>query len=227
MTETGEIAKALAAFQAEMPTVSKSKTADTGAYKYAYADLADVSAVAAPLLSKQGLAFSCCPRRTEAGWEARGILLHTSGQRLAASLPIGGNSAQALGSSLTYARRYLYGAMTGLVTEKDDDGAAASRRAPEQKADQLKALQIDEPWYDTPKRSGGDRQVTADQLKKMHATFSDLGITDREKRLLYANDVLGLEGDKALTTSNDLSRSQASRVIEALVRDFEPQEATP
>jgi hypothetical protein len=39
--------------------------------------------------------------------------------------------------------------------------------------------------------------------------------------------VLGLSGDKALTTSNDLTRSQASRVIEALVKDSEQPFPTP
>jgi hypothetical protein len=216
MKETGEIAKALAAFQAEMPTVAKGKTADTGAYKYAYADLADVSAAAAPLLTKQGLAFSCCPRRTEAGWEARGILLHTSGQRLTASLPIGGNTAQALGSSLTYARRYLYGSMTGLVTEKDDDGAAASK-APAKKAARVKATPADDPWQDTPPREPGDRQVSGDQLKKIGAQMRELNITDRKAALLYVKDVIGRE----VESRNDLTRSEASKVIEALIKDAE------
>ena len=95
------------------------------------------------------------------------------------------------------------------------------------KAARVKATPEDDPFYDQPTKEPGDRQVSADQLKKMHATFSDLGITDRDKRLLYANDVLGLSGDKALTTSNDLSRSQASRVIEALMKDAEQPFPTP
>jgi hypothetical protein len=98
---------------------------------------------------------------------------------------------------------------------------------PEKKAERVKATPPDDPYYDAPAKEPGDRQVSADQLKKMHALFSELGIKEREKRLLYANDVLGLSGDKALTTSNDLTRSQASRVIEALVKDSEQPFPTP
>lgn len=127
---TGEIAKALAAFQDEMPVVPKNKKATVptkagGSYSYTYADLADVTSVAMPLMSKHGLSFSSCPRRTDHGYELVGLLLHTSGETLNGSLPIHGNQAQEIGSSLTYLRRYLLGCMTGLVTDDDDDGTAA------------------------------------------------------------------------------------------------------
>lgn len=127
---TAKIAEALAAFQAEMPTVAKSKTAKVptkagGSYTYTYAGLAEVMAAAMPILVSHGLAFSCCPQRGEHGYEIVGLLLHTSGESLTASLPLHGNQAQDIGSSLTYARRYLLGAMTGLVTDDDDDGNLA------------------------------------------------------------------------------------------------------
>lgn len=122
---TGEIAKALAEFQAEMPSIAKGKTADTGTYSYSYADLADITALAMPLLSQHGLAFSTCPKRGEHGYDVVGLLLHTSGERLEGALPLHGNQPQQIGSALTYARRYLLCSMTGLVTDDDDDGRAA------------------------------------------------------------------------------------------------------
>lgn len=224
MSETAKIAAALVAFQAEMPTVAKSKSAtvrsDKGNYSYTYAGLAEVSHAALPVLSKHGLAFSCVPEILERGPVLTGILLHTSGESLRGSLPLAtGGTPQQTGSALTYARRYLFGCMTGLITDDDDDGQLAARKPPAKKAERVKATPADDPWQDAPAKEPGDRQVTADQLKRLHATFSDLGITDRDRRLLYANDVLGLTGDKALTTSNDLSRSQAGRVIDALEAD--------
>jgi len=126
--ELDKLAKALAAFQAEAPIVAKSHTAsvrsEKGSYSYTYADLADVSAAAMPLLSKHGLSFTCLP----GPGELVGMLLHSSGQSLSARLPIGGNSPQQLGSSLTYMRRYLFGCMTGIVTDDDDDGQLASKQ---------------------------------------------------------------------------------------------------
>lgn len=128
---TGKIAQALADFQADMPAVSKNKKAEVptksgGKYTYTYADLADVSAQAMPLLRKNGLAFAACPRRTDHGYELVGILLHTSGESLQGALPLHGNQPQEIGSALTYARRYLLGCMTGLVTDDDDDAQAAN-----------------------------------------------------------------------------------------------------
>ena len=225
MSETAKIAQALVAFQSAMPTVAKGKTAnvrsDKGSYSYTYAGLAEVSHAALPILTEHGLAFSCVPEVIEGRPVLTGILLHVSGESLRGSLPLAtGGTPQQTGSAITYARRYLFGCMTGLITEDDDDGSLASK-APRKKAERVKATPLEDPYYDAPAREPGDRQVSGDQLKKMHATFSELGITERDKRLLYANDVLGLAGDKALTTSNDLSRSQASRVIEALVKDAE------
>ena len=41
-------------------------------------------------------------------------------------LPLAQNTPQGVGSALTYGRRYSLGCLTGLVTELDDDGNAAS-----------------------------------------------------------------------------------------------------
>jgi hypothetical protein len=99
VTGTGKIAEALAAFQAEMPKVAKSKTAKVptkagGSYSYTYAGLAEVSDAAMSLLPKHGLSFTACPRSADRGYELVGILLHTSGETLEGSLPLYGNSAQ-------------------------------------------------------------------------------------------------------------------------------------
>lgn len=141
MTETEttfgpELAAALAAFQADMPKVHKGKTARVptkggGSYSYDYADLADVTAVAMPKLAEHGLSFVSCPRQTERGYELVGTLVHKSGEHLTGALPLTGGTEQALGSSLTYLRRYLLGSMTGIVTDDDEDGAAATH-APRQ-----------------------------------------------------------------------------------------------
>lgn len=131
--ETDQLAAALAALQSELPFVHKGKTARVpmksgGSYSYTYADLGDVTKAIVPLLTKNGLAFSCCPRVNErGGYELAGVLLHTSGQRLEGALPVFGNQAQELGSGLTYARRYLLGCMTGVVTDDDEDAQLATQ----------------------------------------------------------------------------------------------------
>lgn len=122
----GGLARALIAVQAELPWVAKTKTADMGNYSYTYADLADVTAAAFPLLTKHGLAFSCCPRITEkGGYEIVGVLLHDSGETREGALPLHGNDPQKLGGSITYMRRYLLGSMLGIVTDDDADARQA------------------------------------------------------------------------------------------------------
>jgi hypothetical protein len=221
--DQGALAKALAGFQAEVPTVVKTRTARVGQYSYTYAGLAEVSTAALPLLAKHGLAFTCSPRRTEAGgYELVGMLIHSSGEQVTGVLPIPGGTPQQLGSAITYARRYLLGALTGVVTDDDDDGQAAGQQGGK-RAERVRAAPTDDGWYDTPPTEPGDRQVTAEQLKKLHACFTDLGVTERDLRLAYANDVLGLAGDRALTSSNQLTRSQASKVIDAATREVVPR----
>lgn len=133
VTPHESLAAALVAFQADMPTVHKGQIAripgkdGRSGYSYQYADLADVAKVAHPLLAKHGLAFSTSPQHLDGvGFVLQGTLRHVSGGEDTGVLPITGRSAQDLGSSLTYLRRYLLGCMTGIVTDEDEDGGLAT-----------------------------------------------------------------------------------------------------
>lgn len=128
---------ALAAFQAEMPTVGKGRTARVptksgGAYTYSYADIADLSRIVIPLLSRHGLAFLCAPAMGQQGYELVGRLLHESGEEFSGSLPLYGNTSQDIGGSITYMRRYLLGCLTGVVTDEDTDAAGVPGDRPQQ-----------------------------------------------------------------------------------------------
>lgn len=117
---------ALAAVQAEIPHVAAKEEADAGSYSYKYADLAAVSAAVLPLLGRNGLAFTAWPTMNDQGkFVLRYELLHKSGQSKAGEYPIGGGNAQAVGSAITYARRYALCAVTGIAPKDDDDAAAA------------------------------------------------------------------------------------------------------
>lgn len=196
-----ELAVALAAFQAEAPTVSKGKTAKVptkagGSYSYTYANLADVVEAAYPLLSKHGLSFSCVPRTTERGYELAGILLHSSGESLEGSLPLSGNTPQELGSALTYMRRYLLGAMTGLVTDDDDDGAAASRRP------------------QAPARKETGEVATDAQQRALHAAA-----TSREWTRDDLMERLSRQFQRQITSTANLTKAEASQVLDKLKED--------
>lgn len=131
-TTSGALAKALAELQAEMPVIPKGQRAvvehkSGGSHSYTYASLHDVTKVMYPLLAKHGLSFTCAPQvRPDGTGTIGGVLLHSSGESISSSLPLFGRSAQEIGSSLTYARRYLLGCLTGVVTDDDEDGSLAN-----------------------------------------------------------------------------------------------------
>jgi hypothetical protein len=125
----GELAAALAAAQGEMTAASKDAT--NPHFKSRYATLASVwDAIRGPL-SQHGLSVSQVLESPEngVGVAVRTMLLHTSGQWIASRyvMPIGDKlTPQAIGSAITYARRYALSAIVGIAPDDDDDGNAAS-----------------------------------------------------------------------------------------------------
>ena len=128
MSEKHEsLTAALAAFQAEIPTVAKSNEANAGTYKYSYADLSDVTEVAMPLLGKHGLAWVTIPTMTDAGgFVLKYELRHESGDSIEGVYPLPAPTMQAqqVGSAITYARRYAFCAVTGIAPGGDDTDAS-------------------------------------------------------------------------------------------------------
>ena len=141
MTEAAEqlcaidkIAAALAKAQGELTNPPKTKTADAGKYKYAYADLAEVIDHVRPVLAKHGLAVVQMVAARETANILITKLIHDSGQCLESTYPLPRQAAaQEMGSAITYARRYSLCAILGIAAESDDDGTKA-QEAPTEKA---------------------------------------------------------------------------------------------
>jgi len=126
VTEHANLATAMAAVQAELPRIGKGNTANAGTYSYRYADLADVSAAILPLLGKHGLSFSSKPTLdAQNRFVLEYVLRHVSGDTDGGSYPLPTGRPQDVGSAITYARRYVLSAMTGIAPDADDDGASA------------------------------------------------------------------------------------------------------
>lgn len=191
-----DLAAALVSFQARMPTVAKAQRAQVptkagGSYSYTYAGLPDVVAAVTPLLTDCGLAFTVQPHRGEDGtYEVVGVLLHTSGQSIAAALPLFGRQAQEIGSSLTYARRYLLGCLTGVVTDDDDDGTLAqqSQRRVEQTAE--------------------DRPMSAPTRARLFALMGEVGdLADADAQRAFLGDTVG----RVVDSRGSLTEAEALR----------------
>jgi hypothetical protein len=96
-----------------------------------YADLASVLNACRDALNEEGLAVvQTVERLPEGGCFLRSTLLHTSGEQISSEYPVCPvkPDPQALGSAVTYARRYSLMALVGIAPEDDDDGNAASGR---------------------------------------------------------------------------------------------------
>ena len=103
-------------------------------HKHEYADLTEVWRVARPVLAKNGLAILQIFDRTETGTVLITILTHESGQFVESRLPLMAvTDYHALGSAVTYSRRYSLAAILGISNDsKDDDaqGAMPSQDSP-------------------------------------------------------------------------------------------------
>jgi len=128
--ELDQLATALAIAQGTIQGAVKDRT--NPAYKSSYADLASVWDACRAALSANGLSVSQHPGRLEDGSATvTTILLHKSGQHISsvcAALPRD-QSPAAVGSVVTYLRRYALAAAVGVAPE-DDDGQAASHATP-------------------------------------------------------------------------------------------------
>lgn len=130
------LAASLALLQTRLPVVGKDKTAkvtsEKGNYTYRYADLADISKAAMPLLGAVGLSFSAKPTLTDNGqrFVLAYTLRHVSGETDSGEYPLSDparTKPQAMGSEITYARRYSFCSVIGLAPDADDDDAAAAQ----------------------------------------------------------------------------------------------------
>jgi hypothetical protein len=233
MTDDGyppTLAAALAKLQTQLPRIAKSETAKVvsqkGSYSYTYAGLADISARVLPLLGAVGLSFTGRPTFDANGrYVLRCALMHASGESIDGDylLPTSG-TPQVLGSAMTYGRRYILCAMTGVAPDEDDDGAAAEAAAAAQpktarRRDTQAGASKQAPAStrasrapasraaaDAPPLPGGDdapERITDAQMRKVQAIFGNAKV-DREVRLAASSAILQRE----LTTARTSRRTR-------------------
>ena len=143
-----ELAMALSKAQAEIEGATTNST--NPFYKSSYADLHQVIKSSMPYLTKHGLSVIQGTEDNSAMSWAKGkihvttILCHSSGQWIKSSvaMPIGEKKdAQAIGTAVTYGRRYGLSAMVG-IAQYDDDAQSIS--APPKKTKKAKPLSTEE-----------------------------------------------------------------------------------
>lgn len=214
MTETTtnlSLCEALVKAQAEFPKIEKRRTAKIGTYSYKYADLTDIMDAIRPALTRYGLFVT---QGVNEG-QLYSKVLSKSGAVLENAIPLTqarGEGPQAMGSALTYARRYGLCALLGIVADEDDDAAVATQKPknpnPPPQAFKSPPLQSSEKPKVTPRPSQADHPraalgwendpATEAQRKRLWALAKEAGYDEEHlKDAVYSS--FGKESTKDLT----------------------------
>jgi hypothetical protein len=170
-----ELLTALAKAQGKISAAKKDST--NPHFKSKYADLASCWEAIKEPLSANGLSLSQWVSSSDKGLNLITMLGHSSGEYIYSeySMP-SGQTSQAIGSAITYARRYALSAAVGLVADDDDDGNASTQQASQK------------PAYVPPVVSKSPKMTTA-QYKELLALAVSLGFneetlisSDKQKR---------------------------------------------
>lgn len=201
---------------AAMPAVPKRTKGQVGNATRFYADLATVIETVQPVLAANGLAFLQGLSDGDKVLTCTTRLLHISGQWIEDSLtlPTGQNTAQACGSTATYAKRYSLSALLGLATD-DDDGAAASKpaAAARKAAAPLAVVPAERPPAGVDATTGEIELATDKQVQRIQIGMNGRGT--RDEKLQWLADFVG----RPLTTSKHLTRVEAGKVIDHLEQE--------
>lgn len=125
------LASSLSKFQGEIQNCFKSKAG----YGYKYADLASILDEVRPLLAKHDLSLMQMPGNAGECVSLETMVMHKSGQWVSESMQIpvdgvkGMSRAQAVGSVISYARRYALTSFLGIAqTDEDTDAAPVNEK---------------------------------------------------------------------------------------------------
>jgi len=187
--ELGELFGALAKAQGEMKAAIRSSK--NPFFRSNYASLEEVVGCSREALSKNGL--SVIQRIVQTDPEGKSSLFtclaHSSGQWMESVMPLRPEKKdiQAMGSYITYCRRYAYASMVGVVTDEDDDGEKAMHRAEPAKAS-------------TP----AVKAISASDLKKLESA-----LTPETKQM-----ILERYKDKGIVDLKEIPASHVKKIFE-------------
>jgi len=123
-----EVAKSLVKFNSEVSRIAKD--ADNHFFRNRYSTLDTIIDEVRPILQKHGLSLMQFPSGDGQNVTLKTLLLHESGEWIESDeimmKPVK-NDPQAIGSAISYARRYSLTAFLSLNTGEDDDGDKASQ----------------------------------------------------------------------------------------------------
>lgn len=219
--EIGELAKALASAQSEMLAAAKDginpffKGPDKPKGS-SYATLASVWDACRGPLTKNGLSVSQLPVSNNGTVGVVTTLMHGSGQWMRAVLfaKPDKDTPQALGSAITYVRRYALAAVVGVAPE-DDDGNEASGKTDGDRA--RKANEVS--------AKPSTPMIEAAQVQQIHVLKEKIGGWTGKDNDEYRKALAGYrkaDGTRC-TSSKDLTAEQAANLLKRMQDMFQRQ----
>lgn len=210
--DISELVKALSKTQEQIKNPKRER--DNPFLHYKYADLADVWDSCRKPLSANGLAVvqttvpnTMIPGLPDGTVVVVTTLFHTSGQWIRSILPIKPikNDPQAIGSAITYARRYSLSAIIGIASESEDDDAEEAMGREKAK----------ERTKDAPKKKKQNKDTescTTKQIAFFHKLLKELEMygVDPQKRKENIKAMWKVEH------INDLTKEQMTMVLDEL-----------
>lgn len=137
--QINEIAKAMAAAQAEIEPATKGVT--NTFFKSKYADISAIWEVIRAPLTKNGICILQDVYTTELGIAVKTRLVHSSGQWFEFGpfeISVPNKTSQECGKAATYGKRYSLGAAVGATSGEQDDDGESNRQAHDRTAVQSK-----------------------------------------------------------------------------------------
>lgn len=187
-----EIATALSKAQAKMGGAVKDSS--NPFFKSKYADLASVREACIKPLNENGISIVQPVNSRKEGDKdehyVETLLIHSSGEYISSGeirLVLAKTDMPALGSAITYARRYQLQSIVGLSAEDDDGNAAVGHKAP-----QNTSPIVTQPGLATPSDMGsliGNAKRNNWTEQDVREYISKLGLALPEKGLPPLNDV--------------------------------------
>jgi archaellum component FlaC len=217
-----ELAKALVKFNSEVNKIAKD--ANNPFHKNTYATLDTIIDEVRPILSKNGLSVMQIPSGDGQNVTLKTLLLHESGEWLesdALTMKPVKNDPQAIGSCVTYARRYSLAAFLSLNTGEDDDGNNATGEQDKPK----KKDNTNQNSKTPPKEQKRQAEVADKQrIQAIHAQIRELAqiynMEFEETKTTVKNN-FGLETFKGITVQQ---ASEVQKTIVSWLKDAKTQQ---
>ncbi|PKL41667.1 MAG: hypothetical protein CVV41_18110 [Candidatus Riflebacteria bacterium HGW-Riflebacteria-1] len=241
----GKLSEALAKAQGEMKPASFD--AQNLHFRNKYATLASIMDACRSALSQNQIAVVQGTSVIEDRVIVTTMLIHASGEFISdqLSMNIIKDSPQAIGSAITYARRYSLASLAGVVSDEDDDAEAAmpkenaqrpvkivqmtnldehkrTRSDNSQKADAAeKTVKPDKPAQKQNKQAD-QTQIRIQKIRAIFGLSAQLGHTPDDMKAVIGN-LIGL--DRPIKESAEIKDSDIDRIIDAFSKDLELKEA--